>query len=159
MSLQSLAINPWWLSPFLNLSDQPPTCHGSSLDPPCPSKASPPPLTLQPISDMFGLTSDMFGLTSDVFGLTSDPTGSSVSFWFFLTDSCMFLLSSFTWYSRFSLFTFRSLTFVQFCVPDFQTLSLTAVYLLTQWELLSLISEDYHCVRYVPCCLFPMYML
>ena len=24
---------------------------------------------------------------------------------------------------------------------------------------LSLISEDYHCVRYVPCCLFPMYML
>ena len=41
-------------------------CHGSSLDPPCPSEALPPPLTVQPISD--------------VFGLTSDPTGSSVSF-------------------------------------------------------------------------------
>ena len=40
-------------------------CHGSSLDPPCPSKASPPPPMLQPISD--------------VFRLTSNPTGSSVS--------------------------------------------------------------------------------
>ena len=41
-------------------------CHGSSLDPPCPSEAKPPPLTLRPISNMFRLT--------------SNPTGSSVCF-------------------------------------------------------------------------------
>ena len=76
-------------------------CHGLTLDPPCPSKVSSPPPTLWPISD--------------VFRLTSNPTVSSVSFWFFLTDSHMFLLSSFTWYSQFSLFTFRSPT----SIPDF----------------------------------------
>ena len=92
-------------------------CHGSSLNPPCPSEASPPPPKLQPISD--------------VFGLTSNPTGSSVSFWFFLTDSRMFLLSSFTWYSRFSLFTFRSPT----SIPDFGLTYLT--FGLCLWQLYS----------------------
>ena len=76
-------------------------CHGSSLHPPCPSKAKPPPPTAR--------------LISNALRSTSDQTGSSVYFSFSLTDSRMFLLSFFTWYSQFSLFTFRPPTFI----PDF----------------------------------------
>ena len=76
-------------------------CHDSSPCPPCPSKASPPPPMAWPISDAFRSTSDLTAL--------------SVCFSFSLMDSHMFLLSFFSWYSQFSLFTFWPLTFV----PDF----------------------------------------
>ena len=57
-------------------------CPSLSPNSPCPSEASPPPLTAQPISECFGSA--------------SDPSGSSAYFSFSLTDSRMFLLSFFT---------------------------------------------------------------
>ena len=89
----------------------------SSLSPPCPSKALPPPLTAW--------------LISDTLRSTSNPTGSFVYFSFLLMDSHMLLLSFFTWYFRFSLFTFRPPTFV----PDFGLMYLT--FRLRLWQLYS----------------------
>ena len=117
------------------------SCHGSFPDSPWPSKASPPPPTAWPVSKPFRSA--------------SDPPGSSAYFSFSLTDSHMTLYVPNTFlYLILSIppvYTLISnlLPWLWLRIPNFRTLSLTAVKLLTWWELLSLISEDYHCVRYV----------
>ena len=59
-----------------------------------------------------------------------------------------------------SLSTFRSPTFNPNSSFMFPTFTLHPWQLYSCWQCeLSLISEDYHCVRYIPCYLFPMYML
>ena len=87
--------------------------------------------------------------------LGCQPTSYSLS-WTLIS----FLFSPFTWYSwspPVYVLISNLWSWLQLHVPSFGLCPWLDIQLLTWLEHLSLISEDYHCVRYVPCHLFFMY--